>query len=182
MRRLLYVPMMHEPPEDVNDMFKDLSPERKRFLLLCSAYTINRVLPYFWRSVKNWLDDRGEEVQRLYHEGVYSAGSGTGWIEKSARESRPRAIVAKKLLDKGAMLMPTEAERILFPSINESSAYMALPREFEDELQILMKTLESEEREVSLLKLRDKLRWLIDKPKSKINLDLIKENGNNKKK
>ena len=51
-----------------------------------------------------------------------------------------------------------------------------------DDGRALLTRIPKEITEDMNIKKGDKLRWLIDKPKSKINLDLIKENGNNKKK
>ncbi len=75
MRKLLYVPMIHEIAHHTRHIQATCKPGLRSYIILWTQYFDNRVLPLYWRGVKEFLG--AISVSKVYHEGVCSKGDGS---------------------------------------------------------------------------------------------------------
>jgi hypothetical protein len=113
MRRLLYVPLMHEEA-DLGSVGKLLAQETASFLPEERRAFHRRVLHDFWQTAAASLRSLGPQRLRLYQDGLPADGPvGRRIVEEAARQGSQNYQLILELLDQGAELRKTEDPALL---------------------------------------------------------------------
>ena len=122
--------MVHEISHHTEHVVSTCIPKHKHFVALSMQYFDNRVLPFYWSGAKEFLS--AVSASKIYHEGICSHTDGLKFIEAKADEKNPRALVVRELLDRGAVLVPTESIATLNADYLYTYAMDSIPKTTEE--------------------------------------------------
>ena len=64
-----------------------------------------------WQGIREFLDT--QSPTKIYHDGICLRTDGFSIIDIEANKKNPRAMMVRRLLDRGGILMPTESRAAL---------------------------------------------------------------------